>query len=448
LEFNATTATTYRVAIYGDNAGVPSTTALYVDAADRTVSAAGPVTITLPSPVPVGAGNFYAGIQQTNTTNANLSFDSETPIRSGSFFLATPNPPAAWADFSPANNFKLNVGVVMGIPTAAPAIISGTVTTPDGAPLAGVTVNMSGGRSAKTITDSNGNYRFTGVDTDQFYTVMPSLVNYHFSPSERSFSLIGNNTNAVFTAERDAVMVGNAIDTADYFVRQHYVDFLGRESDESGFNFWSEQIGSCGSDAACLETKRINVSAAYFLSIEFQQTGGLVDGLYRASYGRRASFAEFMPDAGVVARDVVVGRSNWAQQLETNKQAFVDAWVQRSDFRAAYDGLANKAYVDALISHTGGGYNGDREALINGLNNSTITRAAALRQVVENEGFINAKRNESFVMMEYFGYLRRDPDEAGYQFWLKKLNQFSGNFEQAEMVKAFITSGEYRQRFR
>jgi hypothetical protein len=50
-------------------------------------------------------------------------------------------------------------------------------------------------------------------------------------------------------------------------------------------------------------------------------------------------------------------------------------------------------------------------------------------------------------MMEYFGYLRRDPDESGYQFWLNKLNQFGGNFEQAEMVKAFITSGEYRQRF-
>jgi hypothetical protein len=52
-----------------------------------------------------------------------------------------------------------------------------------------------------------------------------------------------------------------------------------------------------------------------------------------------------------------------------------------------------------------------------------------------------------FVMMEYFGYLRRDPDEAGYRFWLNKLNQFGGNFEQAEMVKAFINSGEYRARF-
>ena len=150
-------------------------------------------------------------------------------------------------------------------------------------------------------------------------------------------------------------------------MRQNYLDFLGREPDESGFNFWSDQILSCGSDGGCRERRTINVSAAYFLSIEFQQTGGLVDGLYRASYGRAPRYAEFMPDTGVVAQGVVVGRANWAQLLEANKQAFVAAWVDRADFRAAYDGLANNAFVDALMSHTGG-FNGDRAALVSGLN--------------------------------------------------------------------------------
>src|SRR4029077_8952005 len=104
--------TTYRVAIYGDSgSGTPSTTPLYVDAADRTVSAPGPITITLPSPVAVGPGNFYVGIQQTNTTNASLSYDTEVPIRSGAFFLAIPLPVAAWSDLSPGNNFKLNIGL-------------------------------------------------------------------------------------------------------------------------------------------------------------------------------------------------------------------------------------------------------------------------------------------------------------------------------------------------
>jgi hypothetical protein len=241
--------------------------------------------------------------------------------------------------------------------------------------------------------------------------------------------------------------VSNRIDAPEYFVRQHYLDFLGREPDEAGFNFWSDQILSCGADAACIERRTINVSAAYFLSIEFQHTGGFVDGLYRASYGRQPQFAEFMPDSAVVAQNVVVGDGDWAGQLAANKQAFIDAWMQRSAFRAAYDGLGNGDYVDTLISHAHD-FNGDRNALIDGLNSGSLSRASALRSIVENEGFVTGKRNESFVMMQYFGYLRRDPDENGFQFWLTKLNQFDGNFEQAEMVKAFLVSGEYRNRFR
>jgi subtilisin family serine protease len=339
------------------------------------------------------------------------------------------------------------LAAVNAVPTAAPMTISGQITTPDGQPLGGVTVRMSGAASRKTITDSDGNYRFENVDTDNFYTVTPSRVNYNFSPENRSFSLSGNTTDAVFTAMPDPVIVANPVDVAEFFVRQHYLDFLGREPDESGFNFWSDQILECGGDAACIERRRINVSAAYFLSIEFQQTGGLVDGLYRASYDRRPFYAEFIPDTEIVARDVIVGRGDWARQLESNKQAFVDAWVQRPAFRAVYDSLANDAFVDRLISHTGANFNGDRNALVNGLTNDTLTRAGVLRQVVENEGFTRAKLNQMFVMMEYFGYLRRDPDDSGYQFWLNKLNQFGGNFEQAEMVKAFLVSGEYRARF-
>jgi hypothetical protein len=333
-------------------------------------------------------------------------------------------------------------------PTAAPVTIAGRITTPDGAALAGVTVNLAGARSAMTITDSNGNYHFNNLDTDNFYTVTPGLVNYHFGPESRSYSLLANQTDAVFTATRDAFVGGNAIDSTGFFVRQHYLDFLGREPDDDGFAFWTNQIMECGADAQCIERRTINVSAAYFLSIEFQQTGGLVDGLYRASYGRRPLYGEFMPDTGVVARNVVVGRADWAQTLEANKQAFVAAWIQRAEFRAAYDGLSNAGYVDALLGHTGVNFSqNERAALVSALTGGASTRADVLRQVVENDRFVSAKRNETFVMMQYFGYLRRDPDADGFQFWLNKLNQFNGNFEQAEMVKAFLVSGEYRSRF-
>ncbi len=82
-------------------------------------------------------------------------------------------------------------------------------------------------------------------------------------------------------------------------------------------------------------------------------------------------------------------------------------------------------------------------------------RARVLRRVAESEVFSQRELNRAFVLMQYFGYLRRNPNETpeagqsydGYNFWLNKLNQFGGNFVEAEMVKAFLVSTEYRQKF-
>ena len=339
--------------------------------------------------------------------------------------------------------------VVVSAPTAAPATVSGSVVAADGTPLAGVAMQLSGNQAGTTITDSKGEYRFLNVDTDTFYTVTPALANYRFNPASRSFSLLGNLTNAVFTGTMDSMSVRqNVIDGTEYFVRQQYLDFLEREPDQSGFNFWTNQIAQCNDNADCVLDRRVNVSAAFFMSIEFQETGGLVYGLYRTSFDRAPQYAEFNPDTATIARDVVVGRAGWEQQLASNRQAFVDAFVQRPAFQSVYGGLNNSQYVDQLLTHTRIIWTqGERDALVDGLTSGTLTRAGALGQVAADQRFIATKRNEMFVMMEYFGYLHRDPDATGYQFWLNKLNQFGGNYQQAEMVKAFIVSGEYRRRF-
>ncbi len=112
IDLFAVTTATYKVAIYGDSgSGTPSTTALYTDSSDRTVTVAGVNTIVLPSPVAVGPGNFYVGVQQTGNDNLNLGFDTESPVRPGTFFFDVAVPPATWNDFSPGNDFKLNIGV-------------------------------------------------------------------------------------------------------------------------------------------------------------------------------------------------------------------------------------------------------------------------------------------------------------------------------------------------
>ena len=102
----------------------------------------------------------------------------------------------------------------------------------------------------------------------------------------------------------------------------------------------------------------------------------------------------------------------------------------------------------------------DRQAAINEFGAAsntadTAARARALRGVAENSTLAEQEFIRAFVMTQYFGYLRRNPNDPpeltldfqGYNFWLTKLTQFHGDFVGAEMVKAFIVSGEYRQRF-
>jgi hypothetical protein len=398
-----------------------------------------------------GACSIIDFVGYGSTANCNETANAPAPsttvadIRAGGGNTETDNNST---DFSAAAPTPRNTASTFNSPTAADGFINGQITTAEGAGIAGTVIKLSGSQNRKTVTDANGNYHFDNVETTGFYTVAPAHVNFAFSPSARSFSQLGNSTEAAFTGSRLALGV-NAIDTPEYFVRQHYLDFLEREPDEAGLNFWSDQILGCGNDFACRERRVPNVSAAYFLSTEFQQTGGLVDRLYKTSYGRNPLYAELIPDTGAIACDVVVGRSGWEQQLAANKESFIGSWVERAAFRAAFDTLSNDAYINALVSNTELSYaQSERDNLLTGLNAGSLSRANVLEQIVISENFVKARFNEAFVMMEYFGYLRRDPDESGYQFWLNKLNQFGGNFEQAEMVKAFIVSGEYRARFR
>jgi len=254
------------------------------------------------------------------------------------------------------------------------------------------------------------------------------------------------------------------INDADFYVSQQYVDFLSRFPDQSGFNFWTGEITGCGSDAACTEIKRINVSGAFFLSIEFKETGYLVYKMYKAGFGNLPGKPvpvrreDFMPDTRAIGNGVVVGAQGWQQTLDNNKNTFALTFVQRPAFQAAYPAnMTAQQFVDTLDANAGSVLtSGDKANLVSilGATPSDATkRAQVLRSVAENPSLDQGNLNRAFVLMQYFGYLRRNPDEGpdtnfdGYNFWLGKLNQFNGNFVQAEMVKAFIVSGEYLNRF-
>ncbi|HEX7316456.1 MAG TPA: Calx-beta domain-containing protein [Pyrinomonadaceae bacterium] len=251
----------------------------------------------------------------------------------------------------------------------------------------------------------------------------------------------------------------NPADEARFFVRQHYADFLNRAPDEDGLRFWTTQIENCGADQQCVERVRVNVSAAFFHSIEFQQTGYLVYRLGKATGQRVPRYAEFLRDTQEVSEGIVVGTTGWAEKLAEKQRRFVEDWAQRADFRAHYDALTDEQFVDALIANTGVEFDaGTRGQLVTDLQSGAATRAGVLRRVADYEPYAKAEFMRAFVLMQYFGYLRRNPEEAdfrgeadpnwlGYNFWLQKLNDNDGDYIAAEMVKAFITSIEYRQRF-
>ncbi len=347
--------------------------------------------------------------------------------------------------------------------TAQASDVSGRILDMNGNPVEGVAIRNSGTQTRLTITDSQGNYRFDNLVLNGSYTITPSRANFTFSPLLRSFVQTGTHTDAPFTATFTAGGL-NPLDTTEYFVRQQYLDFLSREPDESGLNFWVNQIEGCGADAGCREVKRINVSAAFFLSIEFQQTGYLVYRTYKAAYGNISlstpvplTFSECLPDTRQLGQGVVVGQTGWEATLENNKKVFMEAFVRRSPFLTAFPaGTSVAQYVDTLNTNSGGALStAERNQLVNDLTNETKTGGEVLRAVAEDQDLYNSEFNKAFVLMQYFGYLRRNPNDApeaaldfsGYNFWLTKLNNFGGNYQNAEMVKAFLNSGEYRGRF-
>ncbi|HEX3232150.1 MAG TPA: hypothetical protein VHQ95_24450, partial [Pyrinomonadaceae bacterium] len=339
----------------------------------------------------------------------------------------------------------------------------------------------------------NGAYRGNIARLRPDSSLDETFVNFNSGANSRVSALALQTDGKVivggfFSTVNDAVRGGiarlitnpapNPIDTAANLVIQHYRDFLSREPDPDGLAFWTGQITSCGANAQCIEVARVNVSASFFLSIEFQQTGYLVERMYKSAYGDATAtstfpsthqlavpivrFDEFLRDTQRIGQGVIVLAPGWEQLLESNKQAYALEFVQTARFITAFPTSMTPAqFVDKLNQNAGNVLSGTEQTtainLFGGAPNSsnTTARAQALRQVAEDTDLYNAEFNRAFVLAEYFGYLRRNPNDApeatrdytGYDFWLTKLNQFNGNYINAEMVKAFLSSIEYRQRF-
>jgi uncharacterized repeat protein (TIGR01451 family) len=361
-------------------------------------------------------------------------------------------------------------------------------TSDNSGPSSGPCVNGTGQASSRCdYTSMFGTLKFAATETQKTFIVPVTLDSFTEGPEMFTVTLSNlTGTGAAFATPSNATVTisdatttlpGNAIDDTDAFVRTQYHDFLNREADAAGLAFWKNNIDQCkapggaagfASVAQCIEVMRINTSAAFFLSIEFKQTGGMVRDFYVAALDRPATnnmpnFVEFERDTQAVQRGVIVDPNNnaWQTVLNANRLAFMNDFVMRAEFVGLYPTTDTpNTYVGKLYQHALGRTPTAAELAnaTSGFGSATTAadptaRGQALLKVTQATDFQTREINRSFVHMQYLGYLRRNPNDApdtdfsGYNFWLTKLNQFNGNFIQAEMVKAFLSSAEYRHRF-
>ena len=233
----------------------------------------------------------------------------------------------------------------------------------------------------------------------------------------------------------------NPIDTLSFFVRQQYLDFLSREPEQAGFDAWMAKLNQCPASAHGdrfypQDCTRIDVSAAFFRSREFGLKGYYVYRFYVVSFGRRPLYSEFIPDMSRVT-----GATE--EEFEANRAAFPTEWVARQAFKDKYDSVSNSAYVNTLLQ-TAEVTLSNSGSLIDDLDGGRKTRAQVLKEMIESPPVEQKFYNEAFVAMQYFGYLRRDPEAAGFDGWLAHLNR-AGNYR--EMVWGFLYSPEHMLRF-
>jgi hypothetical protein len=290
---------------------------------------------------------------------------------------------------------------------------------------------------------SVGTLHFATGETSK--TISIPVIDDNFSEGNESFTLtlsnptgatLGSISSSTITITDNASTAGNPIDNVPFFVRQNYIDFLGREPDSFGQG-WQAMLNGCASgDITC---DRIEVSSRFFRSAEFQERGYFVYRFYSASFGRKPNYEEFIPDVAKVSGFLTEA------EKEANKVAFVDEFMQRAEFKNRYDSQTTPtAYVNALIASSGLASHPSHDGWIAGLTNGSLTRAQVLRQLAESAELSQKYSTEAFVVMQYFGYLRRNPDSF-YLQWIAIMNQDPANYR--NMVNGFMNSAEYRARF-
>ena len=356
---------------------------------------------------------------------------------------ATPTVQLSSSAYS-ASEIAGNVQVTVTLSTASSTTVSVDYSTSDTAGLTPCNTFNGIASSRCDYITSIGTLTFAPGETQKIIYI-PLVADGYTSEGNETFTISLSNaqgaplvspSSATVTILDNTASMGNPIDNPNFFVRQQYLDFLDREPDAPGLNGWLSILGGCASgDTTC---DRISVSSGFFLSPEFHTRGYYVYKFYDVSLGHQPSYAQFMPDLAFVSGFLTDA------QLEQRKAQFAEAYVARSSFQQTYGSLDNASYVNSLLNTAGVTIaDSQKQTWVSALNGGTMTRGQVLRAIVESSVVDQKFYNQAFVVMQYFGYLRRDPDIL-YLNWIDTLNK-TGDYR--TMISGFMNSAEYRQRF-
>lgn len=428
---------------WGNPSNITFGTALSATQFNATANVPGAFQYSLPMGTVLSVGNYplSATFTPTDATNYN---SASTSVQ----LTVDPIPLPTLSFSSPAyvvNEGNGNVAIVVNRGGDTSGTIAVSYATSDTAGLNPCSLNNGIASSRCDYATTVGTLRFAAGESSK--TIFVPIVDDSFSESSESFTITLSNpsgatlglspTATVAISDNDPVNGTNPINSVAFFVRQQYIDFLGREPDPVGYQGWQDTLKNCAAgDTRC---DRIEVSAGFFRSEEFQTRGYFIYRFYSASLGRIPHYSEFIPDLAKVSGFLD------AQQLEENKVVFVNEFISRQEFQNKYGSLTTPtSYVDALLLTAGLPNHPSRGAWITGLTNQTMTKAQVLRALIESTEVFNKYFNEAFVVMQYFGYLRRDPD-IHYLDWIQTMNQNGGDYR--VMINGFLNSLEYPQRF-
>jgi hypothetical protein len=374
------------------------------------------------------------------------------PVRGAIFTTAAPSTIQIEASNYNVNESAGHATVVITRSGDSSAPASVTYSSSDTAGLNNCNVINGKASSRCDYTTAVGTISFAAGDTAA-KTISIPLVDDAFAEGQESFTLSLSNpsgaslgsvgTTSIIINDNETSNAANPIDQTAFFVRQHYIDFLNREPEPQGFTDWQSILNNC--PAGNTTCDRIEVSSSFFRSPEFRERGYFPYRFYSVALGRKPNFAEFMPDLARVSGFLTEA------EKEQARQDFIAEFMTRAEFTTIYNGLTDNAYVQRLYDTAGVSQvtvpnvgvlsvSGMQQRM----SQQSRTRAQVLREIAESPEVDSKYFTQAFVVMQYFGYLRRDPD-ASYLQLIDQLNANPANYR--PLVHIFVDSQEYRARF-